>query len=118
MMRGPALIATRVESVARSRWVPQSARVVTTLVALTSPVMLRRHVAWRREQGYGRSLSPLSLRVVVGYLDGLGVLARDEGPVSPVDELLDASGRYLLRERGLAAATVRGYERVACRFLF
>ena len=87
------------------------------LVALTSPVMLRRHVAWRREQGYGRSLSPLSLRGVVGYLDGLGVLARDEGPASPVDELLDAFGRYLLQERGLGAPTVRGYERVACRFL-
>ena len=76
------------------------------LVALTSPVMLGRHVAWRREQGYERSLSPLSLRGVVGYLDGLGVLARDEGPVSPVDELLDAFGRYLLQERGLAARTV------------
>ena len=87
------------------------------LVALTSPVMLRRHVVWRREQGYGRSLSPLSLRGVVGYLDGLGVLARDEGPVSPVDELLDAFGRYLLQERGLAAATVRSYEGVARRFL-
>jgi hypothetical protein len=51
------------------------------LVALTLPVMLRRHVAWRREQGYERSLSPLSLRGVVGYLDGLGVLTRGEGPV-------------------------------------
>jgi site-specific recombinase XerC len=54
---------------------------------------------------------------LLGYLHGLGVLAHDEGPVSPVDELLDAFGRYLLQERGLAAVTVRGYERVACRFL-
>ena len=59
-----------------SRWMEAEG---LDLVALTSPVMLRRHVAWRREQGYGRSLSPLSLRGVVGYLDGLGVLARDEG---------------------------------------
>jgi len=97
-----------------SRWLEAEG---LDLVALTSPVMLRRHVDWRREQGFRRSLSPLSLRGVVGYLDGLGVLARDEGPVSPVDELLDAFGRYLLQERGLAAATVRGYERVARRFL-
>jgi integrase/recombinase XerD len=67
--------------------------------------------------GYGRSLSPPSLRGVVGYLDRLGVLARDEDPVSPVDELLDAFGRYLLQERGLAAGTVRVYARIARRFL-
>ncbi len=97
-----------------SRWMEAEG---LDLVALTSPVMLGRRVAWRREQGYERSLSPLSLRGVVGYLDGLGVLARDEGPVSPVDELLDALGRYLLQERGLAAGTVRLYVRVARRFL-
>jgi integrase/recombinase XerD len=97
-----------------SRWLEAEG---LDLVALTSPVMLRRHVAWRREQGYGRSLSPLSLRGVVGYLDGLGVVARVEGPVSPVDELLDAFGRYLLQERGLAAGTVRVYARIARRFL-
>jgi hypothetical protein len=49
-----------------SRWMESEG---LDLVALSSPVMLRRHVAWRREQGYGRSLSPLSLRGVVGYLD-------------------------------------------------
>ena len=38
-------------------------------------------------------------------------------PSRPVDELVDAFGRYVLQARGLAAATVRGYERVARRFL-
>jgi len=41
------------------------------------------------------------------------VLARDEGPVSRVDELLAAFGRYLVQERGLAAVTVGLYEWVA-----
>jgi site-specific recombinase XerD len=97
-----------------SRWMEAEG---LDLVALTSPVMLKRHVMWRREQGYLRSLSSKSLRGLVGYLDGLGVLARDEGPVSQVDELLDAFGRYLLQERGLAALTVQQYEGVARRFL-
>lgn len=97
-----------------SRWLEAEG---LDLVALTSPVMLRRHVVWRREQGYPRSLSPMSLRGLVGYLDGLGVLARDEGPVSRVDELLAAFGRYLVQERGLAAVTVGLYEWVAHRFL-
>jgi integrase/recombinase XerD len=97
-----------------SRWMEAEG---LDLVALTSPVMVRRYVVWRREQGYLRSHSPKSLRSVLGYLDGLGVLARDEGPVSPVDELLDAFARFLLQERGLAAVTVREYERIAGRFL-
>jgi site-specific recombinase XerD len=97
-----------------SRWLEAEG---LDLASLTSPAMLKRHSIWRREQGYGRGHAPMSLRGLVGYLDGLGVLARDEGPVSPVDELLDAFGRYLLQERGLAAVTVRSYEGVARRFL-
>lgn len=97
-----------------SRWLEAEG---LDVAALTSARVLGRYVVWRREQGYLRSLSPKSLRGLVGYLDGLGVLARDEGPVSRVDELLDAFGRYLLQERGLAVVTVRGYERIACRFL-
>jgi hypothetical protein len=50
-----------------SRWLEAEG---LDLVALTSPVMLRRHVVWRREPGFRRSLSPLSLRGVVGYLTG------------------------------------------------
>ena len=58
-----------------SRWLEAEGLV---LVALSSAVMLRRYVVWRREQGYRRSLSPKSLRGLVGYLDGLGVLAVDD----------------------------------------
>jgi site-specific recombinase XerD len=85
--------------------------------ALTSATVLERYVAWRREQGYRSSLSPRSLRGVLGYLDGLGVLARDGAGRSAVDELLDSFGCYLLQERGLAALTVRPYERIARLFL-
>jgi integrase/recombinase XerD len=87
------------------------------LAALASGPVLARYVVWRREQGYRSSLSPKSLRGLLGYLDGLGVLAYDDAVRSPVDGLLDAFGRYLLHERGLAARTVRSYERIARLFL-
>jgi hypothetical protein len=54
---------------------------------------------------------------LLGFLEGLGVLARDDAVRSPVDGLLEAFGRYLLQERGLAAGSVRLYEGIACRFL-
>lgn len=84
---------------------------------LASATVLGRYIMWRREQGYRRSLSPKSLRGLVGYLDGLGVLVRDDAVRSQVDGLLDEFGRYLLQERGLGAATVRLYEGIAPLFL-
>ncbi|MGZ6565216.1 MAG: site-specific integrase, partial [Solirubrobacteraceae bacterium] len=80
---------------------------------LASATVLGRCIVWRREQGYRRWLSPMSLRGLVGYLDGLGVLARDDAVSSAVGGLVDAFGCYLLQERGLAALTVQQYEGVA-----
>src|SRR5206468_4101628 len=53
------------------------------------------------------------------YLRGLGVAAaaRMPQPQGPADRLAARFGEYLVRERGLAAESVRSYTGVACRFL-
>jgi len=81
------------------------------------PATLERYFVWRRREGYRKSLSPLSLRRLLGYLDGLGVLPADEAVLSPVDGLLVEFRRYLLQERGVAPRTVGLYEPVARLFL-
>ena len=86
------------------------------LAGLT-PARLERYFVWRRREGYLKSLSPLSLRRLLGYLDGLGVLPADDAVPSPVDGLLAEFRRYLLQERGVAARTVGLYEPVARLFL-
>jgi site-specific recombinase XerD len=86
------------------------------LGALT-PAALERYLVWRREQGYLKCLSPKSLRRLLGYLAGLGVLAHEDAAPSPVEQLLEEFRRYLLGERGMAAGSVRLYERVARQFL-
>ena len=75
-------------------------------LAVLTPATLERYFVWRRREGYRKSLSPLSLRRLLGYLDGLGVLPADDAVPSPVDDLLAEFRRYLLRERGVAARTV------------
>lgn len=86
------------------------------LAGLT-PATLERYFVWRRREGYRKSLSPLSLRRLWGYLDGLGVLPVDDVVPSPVDGLLAEFRCYLLQERGVAARTVGLYEPVARLFL-
>ena len=86
-------------------------------LAVLTPATLERYFVWRRRQGYRKSLSPLSLRRLLGYLDGLGVLPADDTVPSPVDGLLAEFRRYLLEERGVAARTVGLYEPVARLFL-
>ena len=82
-----------------------------------TPARLESYFVWRRRQGYRKSLSPLSLRRLLGYLDDLGVLPADDAVPSPVDGLLAEFRRYLLQERGVAARTVGLYEPVAQLFL-
>ena len=74
---------------------------------------LERYFVWRRRQGYLSSLSPLSLRRLLGYLDGLGVLPPDDAVPSPVDRLLAEFRDYLLRERGMKASSAAQYEPTA-----
>jgi integrase/recombinase XerD len=96
-----------------SRWMEAEG---LQLVALT-PAVVDQYIVWRRGQGYLSSLSPKSLRRVFGYLDGLGVLPHEGAVPSPVEQLLGEFRGYLLVERGMAAGSVRLYERVARLFL-
>jgi integrase/recombinase XerD len=86
-------------------------------LAVLTPATLESYFVWRRREGYRKSLSPLSLRRLLGYLDSLGVLPADDVVPSPVDGLLAEFRRYLLQERGVAARTVELYEPVARLFL-
>lgn len=96
-----------------SRWMEAEG---LELAGLT-PGTLERYFVWRRREGYRKSLSPLSLRRLLGYLDGLGVLPADDAVRTPVDGLLAEFRRYLLQERAVGARTVDLYEPFARLFL-
>jgi integrase/recombinase XerD len=85
--------------------------------AALTPEMVGRFLAARRA-GYVKLTSPRALAPVMGYLHGLGVLPEPltEEP-APVERLLAEYHDYLVRERGLAAGTVRLREQVARLFL-
>ena len=86
-------------------------------LAVLTPATLESYFVWRRREGYRKSLSPLSLRRLLGYLDGLGVLPADDVVASPVDGLVAEFRCYLVRERRVAARTVELYEPAARLFL-
>ncbi|MDQ6777907.1 MAG: tyrosine-type recombinase/integrase [Actinomycetota bacterium] len=96
-----------------SRWMESEGLEVAAL----TPGTLERYFLWRRWQGYLSSLSPLSLRTLLGYLDGLGVLPVEDVVLSPVDRLLGEFRDYLLRERGMKAGSAAQYEPTARLFL-
>lgn len=86
-------------------------------VAALTPRRLEGYFVWRRRQGYRKSLSPLSLRRLLGYLDGLGVLPGDDAVPCPVGQLVETFRRYLLEERGMTDGSARAYEPAARLFL-
>jgi len=96
-----------------SRWMASEGLEVA---ALTSG-RLERYFVWRRRLGYRHSLSPLSLRRLFGYLDGLGVLPVEDVVLSPVDRLLGEFRDYLIQERGMKASSAAQYEPTARLFL-
>ena len=96
-----------------SRWM-ESERLA--VAALTSG-RLERYFVWRRRQGYRHSLSPLSLRRLLGYLDGLRVLPVEDVVLSPVDRLLGEFRDYLIQERGMKASSAGQYLPTARLFL-
>ena len=78
-----------------------------------------RFAAARRADGYAAMRSARALVPLLGYLRGLGLVAaaRMPGPQAPADRLAARFAEYLVRERGLAAESVRSYTGVARRFL-
>jgi hypothetical protein len=73
----------------------------------------------RREAGHTHGLSQRSLEPLLDYLRGLELVAAISEPdrTTSVECLLALYERYLVRERGLMAATVGNYMTGARRFL-
>ena len=78
-----------------------------------TPEAADRFLAARRAAGYVLYLSPKALVPLLGFLRRLGAAPPAPAPVQPPAEaLLDRYRRYLVTERGLAAADgtrLRGY---------
>lgn len=67
------------------------------------------YLAERRTAGYVNYRSGKAMRPLLAYLDGLGVLPREEVERGPVPALLERYRSYLLSERGVTPATARCY---------
>ena len=78
-------------------------------------VVAARFVAWRCGCGRVAWTSPASMRLPLGFLRSIGMVAecRREGPF---EELLEGYRRYLLDERGLAGKTIEAQVVWARRF--
>jgi integrase/recombinase XerD len=98
-----------------SRWMAAERVAVSGLTC----ERVERFVVWRRAAGYAHFRSSRSLAPLLEYLRALGaaperVVVPADGPV---DVLVERFRAYLVGERGLAAGTVRYYERFARLFL-
>ena len=83
-----------------------------------TPGVVERFVADPQRAAYRGRLFSKSLRPLLAYLGGLGVLPAGDGePLTPVEELLAEFRDYLLVERALTPGSVGLYEPVARLFL-
>jgi integrase/recombinase XerD len=82
-------------------------------------VVVESFVEARRAQGYTSLVSLRATVPLLGYLRGLGVVAGQQAPraLTAAEVLLGRYEMYLVRERRLAAASIRSYVGVARRFL-
>lgn len=73
----------------------------------------------RRRRGQTRFVSPMGIGTLLGYLRGAGVVpeASRRAPAEPSDQLLERYYRFLVNDRGLAAAVVAQYETGARLFM-
>ena len=90
-----------------SRWLAGEGLDVDAL----TPMIAGRFLAARAAAGYTAHRSPKALSPLLGYLRGLGVAPLPTPVVArgPVEMLLERYCRYLVGERGVGAATARGY---------
>jgi integrase/recombinase XerD len=80
--------------------------------------MVARFVEARRAEGYTGWRSARALAPLLEYLRGVGVVPAElQATRTVVDEVIGDFETYLVRERGLASASVRSYLGVARRFL-
>jgi len=79
--------------------------------SMLTPAVVAQFLVVRRAAGYTAYRSPKGLSPLLGYLRGLGVapLPVPAVPAGPVEVLLERYRSYLVGERGLGAATARGY---------
>lgn len=110
----PLTVKRGLVDVARlSRWLEREGLGVGELTAERAEEFLRA----QRAAGYRTLTTPGRLRRPLEFLREVGAAPIAEPPSGPVEELLGAYRRYLIEERGLAAATVADYEREARLFL-
>jgi len=74
-------------------------------------------LAARQAVGRGRALGPRAMIPLLSYLREAGVSPAAKPPQGPLEVLLGEYRIWLVRERGLAVATVLRYESTARRFL-
>ena len=90
-----------------SRWLAERS---LGLEALVSTGVVEEFFAGRRESGYANYRTAKALVPLLGYLRQLEVLAGPEAAeLTPAQVLLERFRNYLTSERGLVAATARGY---------
>ena len=84
-----------------------------------TPLAIEAFLAARRAAGYSRYRSPRALAPLLEYLRGLGATppAPPAVAATPVEALLERYRRYLTAQRGLHAATARGYAHMVRPFL-
>lgn len=71
----------------------------------------------RRTRGYTTSPSSSFVMRLLSSVPGLRVSPADRAPLTPLEVTVADYGRYLEKERGLAAATIRGYLHITRLFL-
>jgi site-specific recombinase XerD len=85
--------------------------------AVVDEALIGELLAGHQRQGWGRSLTGRSFRLVLEFLRAQGVVPAPPREATPVDVLLDGYREYLVVERGLRPSTIGTYMWTARLFL-